>query len=156
MKILLKGAWYSCLLKDLARALQIQSQRLTDNHCIEYGEPPNGGVRQRTEGAERVRNTIERTTSTNQTPPRGLRDWSTNQGVHMALSAYVAEDSLVRHQWEERSLVLWKFYRFSSVWELMVGRWEWIVGWRNILVGAGWGGQDSECSFLERGNWVEG
>jgi hypothetical protein len=28
----------------------------------------------------------------------------------MALAAYVAEDGLVDHQWEERPLVLWKFY----------------------------------------------
>ena len=26
----------------------------------------------------------------------------------MASAAYVAEDGLVRHQWEERPLVLWK------------------------------------------------
>jgi hypothetical protein len=28
----------------------------------------------------------------------------------MALAAYVAEDGLVGHQWEERALVLWRFY----------------------------------------------
>jgi hypothetical protein len=28
----------------------------------------------------------------------------------MALAAYVAEDGLVGHQCEERSLVLWRFY----------------------------------------------
>jgi hypothetical protein len=28
----------------------------------------------------------------------------------MALAAYVAEDSLVGHQWDERPLVLLKFY----------------------------------------------
>ena len=28
----------------------------------------------------------------------------------MALAAYVAEDGLVDHQWEEKILVLWRFY----------------------------------------------
>ena len=28
----------------------------------------------------------------------------------MALAAYVVEDGLVGHQWEERPLVLWRFY----------------------------------------------
>ena len=28
----------------------------------------------------------------------------------MAVGAYVAEDGLVGHQWEERPLVLWKLY----------------------------------------------
>jgi hypothetical protein len=28
----------------------------------------------------------------------------------VALAAYVAEDGLVGHQWEERPLVLWRFY----------------------------------------------
>jgi hypothetical protein len=38
----------------------------------------------------------------------------TNQRKHMvelmALAAYVAEDGLVGHQWQERPLVLWRFY----------------------------------------------
>jgi uncharacterized lipoprotein YmbA len=42
--------------------------------------------------------------------PRAPRDETTNQRVHMvglvALAAYVAEDGLVCHQWEERPLVL--------------------------------------------------
>jgi hypothetical protein len=42
---------------------------LTANHWTEHGDP-NGGVRERTEGAERVCSPIGRTTiSTNQTPP---------------------------------------------------------------------------------------
>jgi hypothetical protein len=28
----------------------------------------------------------------------------------MALAAYVAEEGLVSHQWEEKPLVLWRFY----------------------------------------------
>jgi hypothetical protein len=43
-------------------------------------------------------------------PPRALRDSTTNQGVHMkqpmAPAIYVTEDSLLRHQWVEKSLVL--------------------------------------------------
>jgi hypothetical protein len=38
------------------------------------------------------------------------RDWTTNQRIHMegpmSLAAYVAEDGLVGHQWEERPLGL--------------------------------------------------
>ena len=41
-------------------------------------------------------------------PREALRDWTTNQRVHMeghmALAAYVAEDGLVGLQWEERPL----------------------------------------------------
>jgi hypothetical protein len=39
---------------------------------------------------------------------------TTNQRKHMvgllALAAYIAEDGLVGHQWEERPEVLWLFY----------------------------------------------
>jgi uncharacterized lipoprotein YmbA len=42
--------------------------------------------------------------------PRALWNDTTNQRKHMvelvALAAYVAEDGLVGHQWEERPLVL--------------------------------------------------
>ena len=42
---------------------------LAANHWTEHGDP-NGGVRERTKGAEGVYNPIRRTTiSTNQTPP---------------------------------------------------------------------------------------
>ena len=38
-------------------------------------------------------------------------DWTTNQRVHMETpkdpAAYVTEDDLVGHQWEERPLSLW-------------------------------------------------
>jgi hypothetical protein len=47
----------------------------------------------------------------------------------MAPPAYEAEDGLVRHQWEERSLVLWRLDRCPSVEELWLGRWEWVGGW---------------------------
>ena len=60
-KCLLKGACNTCLLRDSARAWQIQRWILTANHCTEHSVP-NGGVRLRTEGAERVCNSIGRTT----------------------------------------------------------------------------------------------
>ena len=43
-------------------------------------------------------------------PPRAPQDWITKQRVHMegpmALGAYVAEDGLVGHEWEELPLGL--------------------------------------------------
>ena len=52
------------------------------------------------------------TVSTGQTypnPPRAPRDWTTKR-IHiegpMVLAAYVAEDGLAGHQWEERPLGL--------------------------------------------------
>ena len=43
-------------------------------------------------------------------PLRAARDWTTNQRIHvegpMALAAYVAEDGLIGHLWEERPLDL--------------------------------------------------
>jgi hypothetical protein len=81
---------------------------LLANHWTEH-RVPNGRVRERMRGAEGVCNPIGKTTiSTTRTPQssQGL----TNQGVHMKgtmfPAAYVAEDDLVRHQWEERPLVL--------------------------------------------------
>jgi len=73
---------------------------LAANHQTEQGDH-KGGVREGTEGAERVCNPIGRTKSTNQTP-RVPRDQTTNQRIHMkgpmAPAAYVAEDGLVCHQ----------------------------------------------------------
>jgi hypothetical protein len=47
-------------------------------------------------------------------PPELPGTTITNQRQHMvgpmAPAAYVAEDGLVAHQWEERSLVLWRLY----------------------------------------------
>jgi hypothetical protein len=56
-------AWYGCLLRGLARVLPMWM--LAANHQTEHLDP-NGGVRGRIEGAERVCNPIGRTTiSTN-------------------------------------------------------------------------------------------
>jgi hypothetical protein len=80
-KCLLKRAWYSCLLRGSARALQIQRKMLAANHRTERGVP-SGRVRERTEGAEDVCNPIGRTTlSTNQTPQRSGSKPQT-QGTH--------------------------------------------------------------------------
>jgi hypothetical protein len=60
---------------------------------------PNGGTRESTQGAEGVCNPIGETTiRTNQYPPELV-----------SLAAYVAEDDLVGHHWEERSLGLVNF-----------------------------------------------
>jgi hypothetical protein len=60
----------------------------------------------------------------------------------MAPAAYVAEDDFVIHQWEERPLLLLRLDRCPSVAESRAGRWEWIGGWRNILIEQGEGGWD--------------
>ena len=81
---------------------------LSANHKTEH-KAPNGSVRERTEGAEGDFNPIERTTiSTNQTPQisQGLNHQLKSTNRPMAPAAYVAEDGLVGHQWEARSLVL--------------------------------------------------
>jgi hypothetical protein len=78
---------------------------LAANNCTDC-EVPNGGVRERTEGAEGICNPIGRTKiSTNQNP-QSSQGQSHQPRAYMASAAYVAEDSFVRYQWEERSLVL--------------------------------------------------
>jgi hypothetical protein len=77
------------------------------NHWTEH-RVPNEGVREGTEGAEGVCNSIGRTIiSTNQSPQSSKDHY---QGVHMegpmAPATYIAEDGLVRHQWEVRPLNL--------------------------------------------------
>jgi hypothetical protein len=57
----------------------------------------------------------------------------------MASAAYVEEDGLVMHQWEERSLVLCRLNRCPSVGELRMERWEWVGGYKNTLIEAGGG-----------------
>jgi hypothetical protein len=72
----------------------------------------------------------------------------------MAPDAYVAEDSLVRHQWEERSLVLWRLNRCPSVGESRAGRWEWVGVWRNTLFEAG--GRRKGWGFSRKGKTGKG
>jgi hypothetical protein len=84
-KCFLTEAWYSCLLRSSSSAWQIQMWMLTSNHWTEHGDT-NGGVRERTEGAEGLCNPIGRTTSTNQTiqSSQGLnyQPKSTRGGTH--------------------------------------------------------------------------
>jgi len=68
-KCLLTEVRYECLLRGSARDFLIQMRMLAANRWTEHGDP-NGGVRERTEGAEGVCNPIGGTTTlTNQTPP---------------------------------------------------------------------------------------
>ena len=68
-KYLMTAARHSCLLRGSSRGWPIQMWMLTANNLAEH-EEPNGGVRGRAEGAERVCNPIGRKTtiSTNQKP----------------------------------------------------------------------------------------
>jgi len=63
-KCLLTGVISGCLLRGSGRALLIQRRMLTVNHQTEHGDP-NGGVRERAEGAEGIYNPIGKTISTN-------------------------------------------------------------------------------------------
>ena len=80
---------------------------------------PNGEARESTQGAKGVCNPIGGSAiSTNQYPPP------------QNYVAYVAEDGLVSHQWEERPLVLRRSYALVQR-NARARKW---VGW-----GAGWG-----------------
>ena len=56
-------------------------------------------------------------------------DWTTNQRIHMegpmVLVAYVAEDGLVGHQWEERPSDL-RVFNAPVEGNARAGRWEWV------------------------------
>jgi len=74
---------------------------LAANHQTEHGDP-NGGVRERTEGAEGVCNFIGRTTiSANQSPQSSQGLNHQPKSIHgegeepMAPAAYVAEDGII-------------------------------------------------------------
>jgi hypothetical protein len=73
----------------------------------ENTEPFNEGARESTQGAKGVCNPLGRTvipTNQNSKSSQGLKHLSRN--THCTPVAYVAEDGLVGHQWEERPLVL--------------------------------------------------
>ena len=77
----------------------------TANHWTE-SRVHSRGISKRNERVERDCNPIGRATiSTNQTP-QDLSGTKPSTIVHMAPTAYVAEDALVMHQREERSLVV--------------------------------------------------
>jgi hypothetical protein len=70
---------------------------------------PNKGVREGTKGVEEVCNPIGRTTMSATRPPlpqssQGLSHQP--RSTHVVPAAYVVDDGFVRHQWEERALVL--------------------------------------------------
>jgi hypothetical protein len=92
--ILLKGPWYSCLLWGYARAWQTQKWMLTVSYWMEHWAP-NGGARESTQGAKGVCNSIGGTTI-----------WTNQYPELMSLAAYVSEDGLVCHHWEERPIGL--------------------------------------------------
>ena len=71
-KCLLTGAWYSCLLRGSTSACQIQRWMLSANHWTEH-RVPNGGTRERTQGAKGFCSPIGGTTIwTNQYPQSSL------------------------------------------------------------------------------------
>jgi hypothetical protein len=76
-KCMMTGAWYGCLLRCSARALQIQSGDAPCHHGV-----PSVGVRERTEGAEGV--CIARTTVSSNQSSQGLNHQprSTHGGTH--------------------------------------------------------------------------
>jgi hypothetical protein len=110
---LLTRAWYSSPLRGSASAWQIQKWMYTVIHWTEHRFPKEG-ARESTQRAEGVCSPIGGPTIwTNQYPQRslGLNHQSKKNMVgFMALAEYVAEDDLGSPQWEERPLVLWRFY----------------------------------------------
>jgi hypothetical protein len=112
----------------------------TAKHQTEHGDP-NGGVRTRTEGAERVCNPIGRTTvSINQNlqSSQGLNHQpnSTHVGEAKDPAGYVVEDCLIWHQWEGSPFVLWRQRNARTL------KLEWVGGWESTLIEAGEGGED--------------
>jgi hypothetical protein len=98
-KIFLTGPWYSYLFWGYASAWQIQKWMLTVIYCMIHRAPKEGAI-ESIQGAKGVCKSIGgRTIWTNQYPPEV-----------MSIVAYVAEDGLVGHQWEERPFVLQRSY----------------------------------------------
>ena len=112
-------------------------------------EVPDDGVGEGTEGAEGVYSPMGRATVSPARSPGDPRDWTTNQRIHiegpMAPAAYVAEDGLLRHQWEERALGLRVFNEpvGKDNFRGRAAKQEW-VGWVSTLIEEG------------RGSWGEG
>ena len=147
-KCLLRGAWYSCLLRGCARAWQIQRQMLATNHWTECGIP-NGGVRERTEGAEGVCNPIGRTTmSTNQTPQssQGLNHQPKSTHGEMHSSSHIRSRGWPCGTPIRKALGPVKC-QCHSVWECQDGKLESVGELGNTVIEAGGGGWDR--GFLE-------
>jgi hypothetical protein len=117
---------------------------LAANYWTEHGVP-NEGIGEGTEGTEGVCSPMGgATVSTGQTPPPPAPgDWITNQRVYregpMAPAIYVAEDSLVGHQWEERPLGLRGLIPQCRGMSRREGI-ECVGGWGSTLIEAGGAG----------------
>ena len=93
----------------LCQSLEMQRWMLTANHWTEHGVQ----MEELEKGLKELRGFsapwMEQQCQPSR-PPGAPRDWTTNQIIHMegpiALAAYVSEDRLVGHQWEERPLDL--------------------------------------------------
>ena len=125
-KCLLTGAWYSCLLRGSASAWKIQRRMLAANHWTEH-RVPNGGVRERTEGAEGVCNPIGRTTiSTNQTPQN-------SQGLSHQQRSTHDSSCICSREWPNLASVGGEVLGSVNAWCLNVGEChggnlEWVDG----------------------------
>ena len=97
-----KGACHGCLWRGPARALHIQRQMLEANHWTGCGVP-NGGPGGWSGGAEGIYSPMGRTMISATQMPQDAQ--GLNQGAHMVPAKNVAEEDLVGHQWEEKSLV---------------------------------------------------
>ena len=122
---------------------------LAANHWEEH-RAFNGGVRERTEGAGGVCNTIGRTTILTSQTPTELPGTKPLTRVHtegpMAAAAHIAMDGLIWHQWEERSLVL-LMLDAPVQGNARVVRWERVGGWFSTLIEAERG---CDSGFAER------
>ena len=101
---MLNRACYDSLWRGHARTLQIQRQMLEANHWTER-RVPNGGVGGWTGGVEVAVPMRKMKMSANQTS-QGSQRLSHLQRLHIVPDKSIADDSLVRHHWEESSLVL--------------------------------------------------
>jgi hypothetical protein len=113
---LLIGPLYSSCLWGYASTWKMQKWMLTVIYWMEQ-MASNEWARESTRRTKGVYNPIVGTTIwTNQYPPELV-----------SLVAYVTEDGLVSHQWEERPWVLWRLYApvqgNARAW-----KWGW-VGW---------------------------
>jgi hypothetical protein len=106
-KSLLTVIWYGSSLRGSANTQTIQVEILTSNHQT-VPEDVNGRVRGRIVEAERDCNPIGRTILSTNLIPQRLNHQRVNMEGPMALTIYIAQDCLIRHQWEGRPLVLWR------------------------------------------------
>jgi hypothetical protein len=132
---LLTGAWYSCLLRGCDRAwqtvLDVCSQSLVwaqGPQCRNYGKDWRNLMSLQN---HRKKNNINQLNSQSS---QGLNHQRIHMEAPMALAAYIAEDVLICHQWEQKSLVLWSYQCRG-----MLGQWggRSMHRWGNTLIEAG-------------------